>query len=181
MRHFCLTRTMTLRRLFFESVPVVISLFVWPLILLAEKNEIVCKLYYWFLFTYSKYLFHDTQEIIKRRMFRDLHAYRASISEDVSILEVGPGDGENFAHYPRRSRITTVEYNSFLEQRFSELVKKHPTLVLEKSLLGSVEDMKEVPSESFDVVVGTHILCCVNNPEKALREINRVLRTVSTA
>lgn len=171
---------MTLQQRLFEAVPIVTCLFAWPLIVLAEKSVIISKLYYWFLFTYSKYLFHDTQEIIKRRMFRDLHAYRASINEDLSILEVGPGDGENFGHYPRRTRITTVEYSSFVEQRFSELLKRYPTLILEKSLVGSVEDMKEIPSESFDVVVGTHILCCVTNPEKALREINRVLRTVST-
>lgn len=170
---------MSLRKLFFEAVPIVTCIIAWPVIILAERSATLCNLYYWFLFMFSKHLFHGTQEVIKRRMFRDLHAYRASLNEDIHVLEVGPGDGENFGHYPRKTRLTIVEYKPFVEKRFSELLERYPTLILEKSIIGGAEDLKEVPNDSFDVVVGTHILCCVTDPAKAAAEVHRVLRPVS--
>ena len=49
------------------------------------------------------------------------------------------------------------------------------SITLEKFILCSAEDMEVIEDNSVDVVVATHVLCSVKNPEKVLTEIHRVL------
>jgi ubiquinone/menaquinone biosynthesis C-methylase UbiE len=50
---------------------------------------------------------------------------------------------------------------------------------MEKFLLSSAEDMKEVADSSMDVVVSTLVLCSVRNVKQTLKEVHRVLALVS--
>ena len=43
-------------------------------------------------------------------------------------------------------------------------------------LKGFAEDLSQFPDESFDAVIETLVLCSVNNVEKSLQEIQRVLK-----
>ena len=59
------------------------------------------------------------------------------------------------------------------------LHEKHPEVVIKSQLMGTAENMEMIADQTFDAVVGTHILCCIKNKEAAIREIHRVLRKVS--
>ena len=53
-----------------------------------------------------------------------------------------------------------------------------PELNFDKNIISSAEDMKEIPDNSVDAVVGTYIMCSIENRDKALKEIRRVLKKV---
>ena len=121
---------------------------------------------------------------MKDILFADLHQ---QVSIDVKylserslrILEVGPGFGGNFKYYPGNTELTTIEIKPFLESKLDDLKKKYPNVSYVKSVIGNAENMTQIESESFDVVVGTLIMCCIEKPREALKEIQRVLAKVS--
>lgn len=49
---------------------------------------------------------------------------------------------------------------------------------MDRFLLTSAEDMKEVKDNSIDVVVSTLVLCSVRDVKQTLKEVHRVLATV---
>jgi len=97
----------------------------------------------------------------------------------LKVLEIGPGTGGNFGYYPSGLRLTTLELNPWLQQHFESVKAKHPNLTIEKTLIGNAENMDMIPDNTFDAVIGTHVLCCIKNKEAAVKEIHRILKTVS--
>ncbi len=95
-----------------------------------------------------------------------------------NILEIGPGNGNNFEFYPRNCRVIALDRNSYFEKYFHENKSKFPNVFLEKYIIGSAEDMKQIEDHSVDVVVTTFLLCSVKNCCKTLNEIKRVLKEV---
>ncbi|TPG36668.1 class I SAM-dependent methyltransferase [Mycolicibacterium hodleri] len=92
-----------------------------------------------------------------------------------SVLEIGAGTGLNIPHYPDDvgGRLVLSEPEPGMRRR---LVRR-----LEHS--GCVARVIDAPAErlpladaSVDTVVTTLVLCTVDDPERALREIARVLR-----
>jgi ubiquinone/menaquinone biosynthesis C-methylase UbiE len=90
------------------------------------------------------------------------------------VVEIGAGTGLNVAHYP---------------DAVDELVLTEPEPGMRRKLaarldrLGRVARIYDAPAErlpftdgSVDTVVSTLVLCTVDDPEGALREIARVLR-----
>lgn len=49
---------------------------------------------------------------------------------------------------------------------------------MEKFLLTTAEDMRDIDDNSIDVVVSTLVLCSVRSVEKTLKEVHRVLAPV---
>jgi ubiquinone/menaquinone biosynthesis C-methylase UbiE len=91
------------------------------------------------------------------------------------VLEIGAGTGLNLRHYPP----TGIE----------ELVLAEPATAMAAKIElgrfggGAPVSVTNAPAErlpfadgSFDTVVSTMVLCTVTDPERALAEINRVLR-----
>ncbi len=95
-----------------------------------------------------------------------------------NILEIGPGNGNNFEFYPRNCRVIALDCNSYFEKYFHENKSKFPDVSLEKYIIGSAEDMKQIEDHSLDVVVTTFLLCSVKDCRKTLNEIKRVLKEV---
>lgn len=89
------------------------------------------------------------------------------------VLEIGAGTGLNFAHYSDSAEVIATEPDPFMlqtaEKRAAEA--NHPIDVRQASA-------EELPFEdaSFDVVVGTLVMCSVPHPDRALAEIKRVLK-----
>ena len=88
--------------------------------------------------------------------------------------------GANFEFYPPGCHLTVVEPNPFFEPLFFERQAKHPSIKMDKFVLGTAEDMKGIEDSSIDAVVSTLVLCSVDCLEKTLKEVQRVLAPVST-
>ena len=73
-----------------------------------------------------------------------------------------------------------MEVNPFFEKQFFEKQKDHPHIKMERYVVGSAEDMKDIEDGSIDIVVSTLVLCSVPNVQAALKEIQRVLAPVCT-
>jgi len=87
-------------------------------------------------------------------------------------LEIGCGWGYNFAHYP-----ATVDLVAFdIEMARVRSAARQPNLNLPFRL--SVTDAEQLPfpNNYFDSVVGTLVFCSIPHPDRALAEIQRVLK-----
>ena len=101
----------------------------------------------------------------KRRLFADLQGV---------VIELGPGTGANLRYLdPRRVRWTGIDPNPFMRTYLFD----------EASRLGVAADLRiggaydlPVENESVDAVISTLVLCCIDDPQRALREVLRVLK-----
>jgi ubiquinone/menaquinone biosynthesis C-methylase UbiE len=90
------------------------------------------------------------------------------------VLEIGAGTGLNIAHYPDGiTELVIAEPEPGMRRRLERRLRRH----------GRVARIVDAPAErlpladaSVDTVVSTLVLCTVDNPENALREIARILR-----
>ncbi|MEU0099707.1 class I SAM-dependent methyltransferase [Streptomyces sp. NPDC006267] len=105
-----------------------------------------------------------------------LAAYREELLAGLSgrIIEIGAGNGLNFAHYPAAvSEVVALEPERSLRQLAvrSALRTEVPVDVVP----GAAEALP-VKSEAFDGAVVSLVLCTVRNLPRSLAEIRRVLR-----
>ena len=90
------------------------------------------------------------------------------------ILEIGFGTGLNLPHYPGSvRRITTVDPNPGMGSRARLRIARSGILVDHRVLSG-----EELPfaEGSFDCAVSTWTLCSIPDPDRAVREVYRVLK-----
>ena len=90
------------------------------------------------------------------------------------VVEIGPGPGLNFPYYPSAvTELTLAEPDDAmadkLENRFARSGRAG------RVVRAPAEDLP-VPDGAADHVVATFVLCTVDDPEQALREIRRVLK-----
>jgi ubiquinone/menaquinone biosynthesis C-methylase UbiE len=90
-----------------------------------------------------------------------------------NVLEIGAGTGVNFDYYiaDNISKLTIVELE------INGIITNKPlnSQINIDYVLGNVEKLP-FPDETFDSVVSTLIYCSVDNPDKALSEVYRVLK-----
>jgi SAM-dependent methyltransferase len=80
------------------------------------------------------------------------------------VVEIGAGTGLNVDHYPDEvTELLLVEPDQAMHTRVAEVVD-------------APAERLPLPDASVDTVVSTLVLCTVDQPERALREIARVLR-----
>jgi len=89
------------------------------------------------------------------------------------ILEIGAGTGANFAYYKDGANVIATEPDAYMLQRAEKKAAE----------LGKPIEIRQAPAEelpfeadSFDVVIGTLVMCSVRDPKKALSEVRRVLK-----
>lgn len=89
------------------------------------------------------------------------------------VLEIGAGTGANLSYYPPGTTLIASEPERAMLDRYSQSQGDAPG---NTCLLLSRAEEVPFPSETFETVVSTFVLCSVNEPEVALDEIYRVLR-----
>jgi ubiquinone/menaquinone biosynthesis C-methylase UbiE len=91
-----------------------------------------------------------------------------------SVIEVGAGNGLNFAHYPAGvTRVLAVEPNPVLREIGQRNAAGAAVPVEVRD--GRAEDLPTADA-SFDAAVASLVLCSVGDQDAVLREIHRVLR-----
>ncbi len=90
------------------------------------------------------------------------------------VVEIGAGNGLNFAHYPTTvNEVTAVEPESHLRKLARRKAAKAPVSI---SVLDAVADQLPFAAGAFDHAVFSLVLCSVADPRAALGEAHRVLR-----
>lgn len=90
------------------------------------------------------------------------------------VIEVGPGNGLNFAHYPGAvSEIVAIEPERALRALAVEAALRAGVPV---DVAPGVAEALPVKSEAFDAAVLSLVLCSVRDVTRALAEVRRVLR-----
>ena len=90
------------------------------------------------------------------------------------VVEIGAGTGLNVAHYPDAvDELVLTEPELGMRRKLARRLDRH----------GRAARISDAPAErlpfadaSVDTVVATLVLCTVEEPERALREVARVLR-----
>lgn len=89
------------------------------------------------------------------------------------VIEIGPGSGVNLKYYQDNIHWTGIEPNTFLHQRIGQ---RASGLGIPTRLLTATAERLDLPDGSVDAVVGTLVLCSVDDQARALSEVLRVLK-----
>ncbi|MFF0162544.1 class I SAM-dependent methyltransferase [Streptomyces sp. NPDC005263] len=90
------------------------------------------------------------------------------------VIEIGAGNGLNFAHYPRAvSEVVAIEPERLLRRLAVESARRCEMPV---DVVPGTAEALPVKSEAFDAVVISLVLCSVRDLPRALAETRRVLR-----
>ena len=89
------------------------------------------------------------------------------------VLEIGVGTGLSFSHYPDVDELVAVEPSEPMLRRARE---RAAALGREVTFVAAPVETLPFGDASFDTVVVLAVLCTVEDPEQAVREIHRVLR-----
>lgn len=89
-------------------------------------------------------------------------------------LEIGSGTGLNLAHYPDHlDDLVLAEPNPSMRKRLRTAVRRRECGA---QVIDAAAEQLPFADASIDTVVSTLVLCTVDAPDLALREIARVLR-----
>jgi phosphatidylethanolamine/phosphatidyl-N-methylethanolamine N-methyltransferase len=100
----------------------------------------------------------------KRKFFGKINSYPHG-----QLLEIGVGNGAHFEYY-RNHEITGVDNSGSMLVRAGKHLKDNIQLhQMNGETLG-------FPEAAFDYVVLSHVIAVVADPEKLLKEVNRVLK-----
>ena len=90
------------------------------------------------------------------------------------VVEIGAGTGLNIPHYPDGiAELVLVEPEPAMRRRLARRLRRHGRGA---QIVDAPAERLPQPDASVDTVVSTLVLCTVDEPERALREIARVLR-----
>lgn len=90
------------------------------------------------------------------------------------VIEVGAGDGANFAHYPASvTEVIAVEPEQYLRERAQAAAADAPVPVI---VLDGVGGQLPGDDRGFDAGVAALVLCTIPDPRQALAELFRVIR-----
>ncbi|MEV0642932.1 class I SAM-dependent methyltransferase [Streptomyces sp. NPDC050619] len=90
------------------------------------------------------------------------------------VIEIGAGNGLNFAHYPPEvKRVVAVEPEPRLRALAEQSARTAPVPV---DVVDGLAERLPVADGSFDAAVVCLTLCSVADPRAALAELHRVLR-----
>jgi len=91
-----------------------------------------------------------------------------------AVVEIGAGNGLNFAHYPSTvTRVTAVEPEPFLREIAERNAAAAPVPV---TVVDGLAERLPAADGEFDAAVASLVLCTVPDVPAALAEITRVLK-----
>jgi ubiquinone/menaquinone biosynthesis C-methylase UbiE len=101
------------------------------------------------------------------------HRRKALANASGRVLEIGAGTGFNLPHYPEGiDELVVTEPNAGMLRRAQRRATDKPM-----TLVQAAAESLPFEDSSFDTVVSTLVLCSVEDVDRALAEIHRVLRT----
>jgi ubiquinone/menaquinone biosynthesis C-methylase UbiE len=90
------------------------------------------------------------------------------------VVEVGPGNGINFPHYPATvTEVIAVEPEPYMRSQAEKAARDAPVLV---RVVAGLADALDLEAGSVDAVIACGVLCSVPDQTAALAEFRRVLR-----
>jgi ubiquinone/menaquinone biosynthesis C-methylase UbiE len=90
------------------------------------------------------------------------------------VVEIGAGTGLNVAHYPDGiAELVLIEPEPGMRARLARRLQRHGRVA---SIVDAPAEHLPLADKSVDTVVSTLVLCTVEDPERTLSEIARVLR-----
>ena len=89
------------------------------------------------------------------------------------VVEIGAGTGLNSTTIPTRSPSSCWSSPTAMRRRLARRLQRHARVA---EIVDAPAERLPLPDASVDTVVSTLVLCTVDQPERALREIARVLR-----
>jgi len=93
------------------------------------------------------------------------------------VLEIGIGAGPNLPYYGSRAgAIVAVEPNGAMDEYTVETAARAGVVRSKLTLVRGKAEALPLPDASLDVVVGTLVLCSVDDVAASLREVRRVLK-----
>jgi SAM-dependent methyltransferase len=120
-------------------------------------------------------IFARFYERLSRVMERDVGEQRDELLAGLSgrVVEIGAGNGMNFAHYPSRvEEVVALEPEAYLREKAEQAARAAPVRV-------TVGEAAAYPlplaAGSLDAAVASLVLCTVPDPASALAELRRVL------
>jgi len=140
--------------------------------------KILLKLFFPHILNFIMKTVHSKIILLKEKLFEEAFKQISTGSQNLEILEIGIGTGENFKNFPKNAHLTildkTDEFLPFLKKSINE--NKRDDLKISKLVVNYAENMESIESASMDAVVHTFILCSVKDSDKVLSEIQRVLK-----
>ncbi len=127
-------------------------------------------MYRWLLSKFYDAIMKDAED-------KGLRDWRRMLLKNISgdVLELGSGTGANLEFYSHAiKRLVLIEPNRYMCQRLKKKISLYEWNNIE--ILNDKAEYLSLAEASFDVVVCTLVLCSVDNLEKALSEIHRILR-----
>jgi SAM-dependent methyltransferase len=123
-------------------------------------------------------LVYDTAFVLaERRGLEDVRRELVGRSKG-RVVELGAGTGLNLSHYP--DDVTELLLTEPDRRMAAQLRKRTSRLSLDASVIEVPAEELPFEDASVDTVVSTLVLCTVDEPERALYEIARVLRPGGT-
>ncbi|PSN37302.1 hypothetical protein C0J52_20815 [Blattella germanica] len=120
----------------------------------------------------------------KKELFKPLYSI---VSTDwklrnkglIRILEIGLRTGENVKYYPKNSHLLVVDRNVYIKTYLKSKPHLTSCINVENVTVSSGDNLRHIPDNSIDAVVGTFVLCSASRMDDLLHEIKRVLAPVS--
>ena len=172
-----ITFKQVLHSIVFCSVGLFVIITLWPIYLLGHFIPFIGTFCYCVTYSAAKIELRKAIKI-RKKIFEYLKNYKnEKQSEELKILEIGPGDGINFELYPPGSVISTLEINAHLYKQVDSIREKYSNMTIDNLMVGNIENVKDIIQDNtFDVIVGTHLFCCVKQKDKGLLEVHRILK-----
>ncbi|KAM3877859.1 thiol S-methyltransferase TMT1A-like [Diretmus argenteus] len=119
--------------------------------------------------------YHKKTKEKKKDLFSSLAEFTRP-GKQLSILEIGCGNGANFTFYPSGCKVICTDPNPHFQKYLQNSMAENDHLTFEKFIIASGEDLGLIEDDSVDVVVSTLVLCSVSNVKQTLQEARRILR-----
>jgi SAM-dependent methyltransferase len=94
-----------------------------------------------------------------------------------TVVELGPGTGANMRYYAPGVKVIAIEPNPAMHPKLRESAAEHGVDLEIRTLRGEHID---VADGEADAVVGTLVLCGVDDPRQVVSEVLRVLKPGGT-
>lgn len=117
-------------------------------------------------------LYNPLMKPLEKIGFRNIRK-ELLLKAEGQVLEIGSGTGFNFSYYKKANKVVAIEPEPLMREQ-SITSAKNATVPIE--VISARGEKLPFADHSFDTVVGTLVLCTIPDPEKALKEIQRVCK-----